>query len=37
MEKVKEENDKKFKAMEEFMRANFKPDLIELYKQQCSN
>ena len=37
MEKDKEENEKKFKAMEAFMKANFKPDLIELYKQQCAN
>ena len=36
MEKEKEEKEKKFKDMEEFMKANFKPELIELYKQQCS-
>ena len=37
MEKDKDENEKKFKAMEDFMKANFKSDLIELYKQQCGN
>ena len=37
IETVRNENEKKYKAMEEFMKANFKSDLIELYKQQCSN
>jgi chromosome segregation ATPase len=37
IETVRNENEKKFKAMEDFMKANFKSDLIELYKQQCSN
>ena len=37
IEKQKNEHEKKFKAMEEFMKANFKKDLIESYKQQSGN
>ena len=32
-----DENEEKLKKMEEFMKKNFKKDLIELYKQQCGN
>ena len=34
---VKEEKEKKYNEMEEFMKAYFKKDLIDLYKQQCGN
>ena len=32
-----DENEEKLKKMEEFMKKNFKKDLIELYKQQYGN
>ena len=37
IEKVAKEKEQKFKLMEEFMKANFNKELIELYKQQCGN
>ena len=36
-ESIRNKNEKKFKEMEEFIKANFKSDLIELYKQQFLN
>ena len=32
-----DENEKKFKGMEEFMKKHFKKELIEQFKQQCGN
>ena len=37
IEKAAKEKEQKFKLMEEFMKANFNKELIELYKQQCGN